>query len=219
MAQDADSRQESGGALPETTLRVRKALDGDEESLGWIIGHFHPLLVLQAGRRLPADLLPGISALDLAEQVWLVFLGKPRRRELKLRPREGRFTPVLLRYLSTILLNLLRDRLRALKPSATLPSAAEDGSGVCEPVDDRARGVTSEILARERSDAVLRALQGLPPGTREILILRGVEGQAHKDIARELGITEENARVRYKRAIQELRGLLPQSLLDEISDA
>jgi DNA-directed RNA polymerase specialized sigma24 family protein len=48
------------------------------------------------------------------------------------------------------------------------------------------------------------------------MVLRGIEGRPHKEIADRIGLTPENVAVRYHRLLKELRELLPESVFDDL---
>ena len=81
------------------------------------------------------------------------------------------------------------------------------GDGVPEQVDPAASPGTS-VGDAEISFEVRGALAELAPDDRSLLELRFVENQTLVDIARELGITVEQAKYRLKRASSELRRAL-----------
>src|ERR1043165_7489668 len=87
-----------------TSVHVRAALDGDSTSLEGIISHFSPFLLAQARYRLGRHLRGRYDPEDLVQQTWCVALPKLDR----IVPRDGRCTPVLLRFLGTVLLRHYR---------------------------------------------------------------------------------------------------------------
>src|SRR5688572_20770191 len=70
---------------------------------------------------------------------------------------------------------------------------------------------------RERLREVLAAVAALPPGQRDALLLRELEGRGHEEIARELGVTGGAARQLINRARNGVRhaaaAILPMPLL------
>jgi len=76
-----------------------------------------------------------------------------------------------------------------------------------EPAD--ARPGADELVARlESSDAIRSALAALPAAYREAVFLRDLEGLSTKEVARVLGISEANVKVRLHRAHGRLRHLI-----------
>lgn len=200
-----------GGAepVPETTIRVRRALEGDALSLAWIIERFSPLLLAYATHRLGAALRRRLDPEDLLQEAWLISL--PALQGLS--PRDGRYTPVILRFLSTTIrhriLKLYERQRVAREESITIDSGHFDPSMT---------GVVSAAVRSESRRAVVRAIDELSEADREILLLRGVEGRAHAEIGASLEITPEASAVRYHRALARLRERLPATILDELPE-
>jgi RNA polymerase sigma-70 factor (ECF subfamily) len=192
-----------------TTLHVRQAMRGDPASREWLVARLTPLLAAQARWRLGPVLRRHCEPDDLVQDAWLTVL--PRLGELP--PRDGRYTPVLLRFLATTILNrvnnLARKQLRGSLGGAETPlhGLALDRSGV----------LTAAMRNEERS-RVLEAIDGLEERDREILLLRGVEQRTNAVVAELLGIRPEAAVMRYSRALRRLRELLPGSVFSELPD-
>ena len=91
-----------------TSMYVRKAVAGSGESQAWIIHRFTPVLLVSARWHLSRHRRGICDAEDLVQEVWAIAL--PRLAELE--PREERYTPVLLKFLSSTLLNLYRGLIR-----------------------------------------------------------------------------------------------------------
>ena len=213
---------ESGdaGAGEQTTLQLRRAVEGDTRSLAWLVSRLSPLLFAQARYRLGPSLARRVEPGDLVNDVWLVAL--PRLGDL--RARGGRLTPFLLRFLGTSLLHrtnkLLQAELRS-RPAADLaPAPAEDapGHGDLEQVPAETTGVVTAAVHRELHGVVLGCLDELEPRDREVLLLRGVEQHSNRTVAMLLGLSPQAAAVRYHRALKRLRERLPGSVFDELSD-
>jgi RNA polymerase sigma-70 factor (ECF subfamily) len=76
-----------------------------------------------------------------------------------------------------------------------------------EPADAGPRA--DELLARlESSDALKKALAALPASYREAIFLRDLEGLSTREVARVLGISEANVKVRLHRAHARLKRLM-----------
>jgi RNA polymerase sigma-70 factor (ECF subfamily) len=203
----------------ETTVHVRRARDGDDEALAWVVRRFSPVLLAQARYRIGPQLAAVADPEDLVNDVWVVALG--RLREIP--SRGGRFTPVLMRFLSTTLLHrlqaLLRKHIRG-KPARVVAEA--DGTGRDpDPLAGIAaltRGVVTRVVEHEHEAAVSEALEALGDADREIIVLRGIEQNASQAVAAQLGIEETAARVRYHRALKRLRAALPKSIFSEFPE-
>ncbi|HEX5050275.1 MAG TPA: sigma-70 family RNA polymerase sigma factor [Planctomycetota bacterium] len=192
-----------------TSFHVQRAIGGDPSSLEWVVLRLSPLLRAQAAYRLGAELRGLYSAEDLVQEAWLVLL--PRLGTLQ--ARDGRLTPVLLRFLATTLLHRVRNLTRKHVTGKAAAIAIE------ESVDSLA-AETSEVLskaARLEADAAVRAcLDELSPEDREVLVLRGIEQHSIKTSALLLGLGEEVVAKRYQRALARLRSALPHSVFDEL---
>ena len=68
-----------------------------------------------------------------------------------------------------------------------------------------------DLLARERRDLVLEAIQRLPEPLREAVVLYDYQGLSHQEIADLTGINHAAARKRYSRALTALGKLLRES--------
>lgn len=203
-----------------SSVLLRRALEGDDGSLARAAADLFPLILCQARYRLGGRLARRHAPEDLAAQTWSVFLEKLRGGALKLAPRDGRLTPVVLKYLSSVLHNVYRDWLKASLRSPVVLTGDADGSAQ-DPIDRAPADVTSVCAAAmrdERAASLSAALEKLPRAARELVVLRGVEGLPYRDIAPRLGLTENVASTRYARALAELRGYLPEGMADELAD-
>jgi RNA polymerase sigma-70 factor (ECF subfamily) len=80
-----------------------------------------------------------------------------------------------------------------------------------EQVPDTRRGPEDRTVARDRGEAVMRALQRLPSPFREAVVLRDLEGLTYEEVARVLGIRIGTVRSRIARGRDRLRTLLESS--------
>lgn len=70
------------------------------------------------------------------------------------------------------------------------------------------RDPEQEAITRETGDLIQKALGGLPPEQRALLIFRELEGHSYREIARTLGVSEGTVASRLSRAREALRGVL-----------
>jgi RNA polymerase sigma-70 factor (ECF subfamily) len=191
-----------------TSFHVRKAVSGEVESIEWVVRRLSPLLLAHAEYRLKS--LPGVvDPEDLVQDTWLRTL--PRLDDI--RPRDGRVTPVLLRFMTTVVNRRVRDLLqRAVgrRPSAGLDAAASLPAGDSS--------VVTRAVREEARDAVWDALQRLGQADREVVVLRGIEQNSVEAVAAVVQASPEAARKRYRRALDQLRSLLPESVFAELPD-
>src|SRR5262245_10328942 len=99
----------STDGLTGTSRRIRRAIDGDAGDLAWTGARLQPPLVQQARRRLARALQHVCDPEDVVGYAWQVSL--PRLSGLI--ARDGRYTPVLLKFLSTAVLLRINELLRA----------------------------------------------------------------------------------------------------------
>jgi RNA polymerase sigma-70 factor (ECF subfamily) len=197
---------------------VNRALDGDRESLGWLVTRFTPLLKAQASWRLGPTFDGRCPADDIVAEAWLVALRK--RGDIV---RDGRrSTPRLLAFLGTTVLNITNRRieefLRRGDLQGPLPWASYEGETPGGIADTVTGAVTN--AARNETAAMLEAtLQSLAPADREVILLRVVEGLSNQEAARSLGEAPNTVSQRYSRALARLREALPESFLADLEES
>jgi len=196
-----------------TSVHVRQAAGGNPDSLDWLVRRFSPLLLAQAEHRLGPHLRRWYDPGDIVHDAWVAALPKLEG----MNPRDGRLTPVLLKFLSTTVLyrvmSLLQKHLRATGGEGVPREVGASFSGVA----DEATQVVSRAMRGERQDAVRRAIERLPDADCQVVILRGIEQNSVQDIALMLNEKPNTITVRYRRALERLRAELPDSVLAELS--
>jgi len=212
-------RPENGSASSEsdkTSLRIRRARDGDPESLAWIVDRFSPLLLAQASYRLARGLQGHYEPEDLVAEVWSVAL--PRLAGAP--ATEDGTTTALLRFLGTTLIykvnNLMRKHLRGTR-IVREGDLQESGRDAMARLSADVTGVVTRAVQREQRGEVARALSELDPLDREVVILRGVEQSANETVARLLDMKPNTVSRRYRRALEKLRDRLPDSVFAELA--
>lgn len=208
--------------LPEsdaTSVHVGRALEGDEDSLAWVITHVSPLLRMQVEYRLPERLRKLYDADDLVNDVWMSAL--PRLSTLA--ARDGRWTPVLLRYLGTAVMRrvneLYRKHLQG-KPVQVVQRAVPDATSA-DPLAQLSASLTGALTMAAKNDAHQKlgaAIRDLAAPDREVVVLRGIEQLTNEGTATLLGEKPSTVAMRYKRALEKLRNALPGSVFDELRD-
>lgn len=188
---------------------MRQARAGDSKSIAWLVGRFALLLKEQAKYRL-RDLPPGIyDPEDLVQDAWLAAL--PRLPGLP--SRDQRYTPVLMRFLSTALLNRSNTLLQKHLQGKPLRESLSD---VGSQLVDHATQALSRTLRSEASEALTKVLDELPVLDREIVVLRGIEQNRNETVAKLLELKPNTVAVRYRRALERLRRRLTGSVFDEL---
>ena len=199
-----------------TTYHVKRAREGDVPSLEWVVNRLAPILLANARYRLGKNLSQIYDPEDIVNDVWAVAL--PKLADLS--ARNNRYTPVVMKYLSTTLVyrinNLVEKHIKG-KPKNIGESGAGDteAGSPLENLSAGATGVFTVTMRRDTRDEILSALDGLDERDRELILLRGVEGQSYKEIAVLLGGDPKQLAVTYQRAIHKLRELLPGSIFQD----
>jgi len=198
-----------------TSLHVRGAIEGSHDDLAWVIQHFTPLLLAKSAECMGNQLSRFYDPADAVSHVWLVVL--PKLSEIT--ARDGRYTPPLIRFLSTVLVNhvntLLRDELRRARGLEPASSADADP---LDQLPSRTAGLVSTVVQQEKNGVVLTAIDSLRPEDRRIMLLRCVDRLGNKEAARLLGITPQAAATRLVRARERLLKQLQGSIFDELFD-
>tara|TARA_R110002094_G_scaffold78964_1_gene84976 strand:+ start:1617 stop:2261 length:645 start_codon:yes stop_codon:yes gene_type:complete len=208
-----ESNESQASELGCTSIHVRRAREGDDEAIRWLVDRFTPALMASARYRLGNHLRRHYEPEDLVQDVWCVAL--TRLHELV--PRESRYTPVLLRFLASIMwrahANLLRKHVRG-KP--LLVERNVTGSQILDRISASNTGVVERAVRSEQTTRLLQALDRLKPTSRTIVILRGLEQVPNHEAAVLLGEPEKTVAARYQRALAQLRELVPGSLMEDL---
>ncbi len=199
-----------------TTMHVQRAIQGDGESLTWIVNRFTPVLLAQARCRLGERLSRVCDPEDLVNDVWTVAF--PRLASLP--PRGGRFTPVVMKFLSTTLLNrlnnLVKQHIRNRKRKTLT-----DGEDAVEPLDRfpaDSPDVEVRLSRSEDQQAVLEAIETLDEEDRLLVILRGIEQNSGRAVAAMLSMSESAVSIRYHQVLRTLRTRLKDSIFDDFPE-
>ncbi|MBK8096165.1 MAG: hypothetical protein IPK26_03610 [Planctomycetes bacterium] len=198
-------------AAEPTTVMVQAARGGERGAVALVIERFTPWLLLQARYRLRGRLEALVAPEDLVQETWLIAL--PRLADL--RPRDGRLTPVLVRFLATTLRNRLRQQLERHLTGrhAATASVAEDRLLL-----GTVGTACSQAIVRERAELLWRELRQLSERDQAVLVLRGLEGAPFAVVASVLRIDEGAAAAAYRRACERLRERLDPLLRDDLDD-
>lgn len=189
---------------------------GDERAFTSLIERYHPSLVRLAtvfvGNRAVAE--------EVAQETWLGVLHGIDRFE-------GRSS--IKTWIFTILTN--RARTRGQRESRSIPFSALDLTDVgtsepaveperFRPAGDRWEGgwvsfprswddlPEERVVSRETRSRVASAIAALPPGQRQVITLRDVEGWSSDEVCNALGLSETNQRVLLHRARSKVRRAL-----------
>jgi RNA polymerase sigma factor (sigma-70 family) len=201
----------------DTSVNVRAAIRGDPDALAWtakrLSGLFEfkaRLLVRRAGN------LVGEPE-DLVQDMWAAALPKLGN----IVPRNGRYTPVLIKYLGKLLNTKFQDALRAGLRRRARGERPSDGTTSDEPVSP-ALGPVSTVEINEVGDLVRTAMSQLGAEEQELVIMRAVDGTPYSTLSARFGLKPNTLTQRYRRAIAKILGALPpfesSSILRELSE-
>jgi RNA polymerase sigma-70 factor (ECF subfamily) len=185
--------QESKVATDEELLQAVRA--GDTESLGALVVRWERPLF-----RFVSRLLPGREdARDVCQETFLRVLGKAHRF------REGsRFST----WMYQIALNLCRDHARRRQRWGLVIAEGRDAPERPAAPGCAADDPSRSMEQREKADAVLLALQQLPPEQREVLVLKEFSGLRFREIAEILGCPESTVKSRMYYGLSGVRASL-----------
>jgi len=157
---------------------------GDQDAFGLLYERYAPMLrrILRRG---------GLGDEETSDLVQESFLHLHRARA------DYRSGGGLRPWLVTIALNLKREHLRrrGRRPEAALDERAEERAGVA----------AHDAAAADRSRAVHAALQELPEGQRQVIVLHWFEEFSFPEISRILGVGLSATKVRAHRGYGRLR--------------
>jgi RNA polymerase sigma-70 factor (ECF subfamily) len=189
---------------------VRRLRGGDEAAFAALVDREHGRLVRLAMAFVPSRAV----AEEVAQDTWVAALGGLDRFE-------GRSS--LRTWLYRILVN--RARTTGVRESRAVPTPAlerDDGSIVGEsfaadgswsvPPDHWLEDADDRLATAEMAGRVRSAIEVLPPGQREVVTLRDVEGLSSKDVCDVLGVTAGNQRVLLHRGRAAVRRVLDAEL-------
>jgi RNA polymerase sigma-70 factor (ECF subfamily) len=189
---------------------VRRLRDGDEATFAALVDREHGRLVRLAMVFVPSRAV----AEEVAQDTWVAAINGLDRFE-------GRSS--LRTWLYRIVVN--RARTTGVRETRTVPRAAlegDDGSIEGEsfaadgswsvPPDHWLEEAEDRIAAAEMVGRVRNAIEVLPPGQREVVTLRDVDGLSSKDVCDVLGVTAGNQRVLLHRGRAAVRRVLDAEL-------
>jgi RNA polymerase sigma-70 factor (ECF subfamily) len=190
---------------------LRRAQDGDQEAVRWLLDRYWSRLRRMIGLRLDDRLASRLDASDVVQET---LMDAVQRLETYLRERPLPFYPWLHRLASERLAQAHRYHLHTLRRQAGREGVGDNawtGPSAQRLVDALAASGTSpsgRVVREEDREAIWRALGELPEQDREILVMRYLDQLAFGEIAAILGITDGAARLRHFRALQRIGPLL-----------
>jgi RNA polymerase sigma-70 factor (ECF subfamily) len=177
---------------------------GDRDSLGVLVARWQQPLYRFVYRLQPR----GEDARDICQETFLRILKRADRFQ-----QGSRFST----WMYQIALNLCRDHARRKRRwsriIADTPALPERAAGA--PGQDAFEDPSVAAERHERSAAVLRALERLPPEQREVLVLKEFEGLKFREIAEILGCPESTVKSRMYYGLNGVRNTLLEQGLRE----
>ncbi len=157
----------------------------------------YQLTVAPLRRYLTRLLGDGAEAQDVAHDAYLRVYPKVQAGTAQ--------QPQALLYVTARNLALNRLKRRTISPETKSDVALEQATS-------RSVGVERTVMARQEWALVQKAIADLPPGCREVLLLRKVEMLSHQEISERMGIAISTIEKQHARALRLLKAALPPEL-------
>lgn len=190
--------------------RLGMARSGDEEALGELLAAYRPYLTLLAQTQISRRLQGKADAADLVQEA---FLEAHRHFSGFRGQTDAEFSVWLRSILAGVIANHVRRYLRTKSRDARLERALVVELGDTSDVLERGIAAnvntpSQEVVKREDSLQLSRALDLLPPHYREVVLLRHIEGLPFAQVAEQMNRTVESVEKLWVRALARLRYLL-----------
>jgi RNA polymerase sigma-70 factor, ECF subfamily len=214
VQQNITGAQQVGSVISADDLQIVEALrSGNEAAFVSLIDRYHASMLRLAMAFVPSQAV----AEEVAQEAWMGVLQGLNRFE-------GRSS--LKTWIFRILTNCAKTRAQREGRSIPFSSLPEFNSDLSEPAVDpeRFRGPDQQwpghwvsfprswdeipeerILSQETLACIQEAIDDLPPGQREVITLRDIEGWASDETCTLLGVSEANQRVLLHRARSKVR--------------
>ena len=193
---------------PDTDRLIQLASGGDASARDRLLARHRSRLRRMVCLRLDPRLGPRVDPSDVVQET---LAEADRRLGEYLRQPPLPFYPWLRQIALDRLLDLRRRHLRAHKRSVAreepgvLSLPDESAAELAGRLIDLGSSPSRHLLREELRERVRAALERLPAGDREVLVLRYLEQQSAAEVAAVLRITEPAAKKRALRALQRLR--------------
>jgi RNA polymerase sigma-70 factor (ECF subfamily) len=195
----------------QATVLLRRLRTGDPDALAALFDYYRPRLRQMLRLRMDPRLAARLDASDVLQEA---YLDAARQVQGYLR-RPGVAPYVWLRGLAwERLLNLQRQHLgarcRAVQRERPLP--AESSLVLAQALLAPGPSPSQALLQEELRCRLQRALEGLEPDDREVILMRHFEDMTNGEVAQALGLSASGATMRYGRALFRLKEVLLTSL-------
>lgn len=188
LVTDANSGR-FGAALRQDNVRLAALLPGAELDR-WFQGEVLPLepMLIRFLRRNWRD---GSEVADLLQEAYArICESACRARPVQTKP-----------FLFLVVRNLMIDRLRQKKVVSIETMGDCEWLGIC---DDRP-SPERHAAARQEMRQLQLALDALPPRCRQVVLLRKVSGFSQREVARQMGLTEETVEHQLAKGLRALQ--------------
>ena len=184
---------------PEPEL-ITNALNGDSDSFGE--------LYRRHSRRIFYLCYRMVNDIDLAEDLTQEAFVHAFRRLSTFR-QESRFTTWMHRIAVNTVLMFIRKRNSSIRECPLDPAYGNEEDATFEGLT---YGKPDDVLSMTTDRVALqRAIEGLPPGYRLMLVLHDIHGYEHQEIAEIFGCTTGNTKSQLHKARLRLRAVIDQS--------
>jgi RNA polymerase sigma-70 factor (ECF subfamily) len=177
-----------------STVLLREALQGSPEALGELYERYGGRLLACIRLRMGRDLRARLESRDILQATFL-------KSFQRLDQFEGGDGPSLMGWLVRIAENELRDQVDFQHRQRRDVAAGVPLDDVSLHAPATVRSAFSEAALNEQAEYLTRALEGLDPDHREVIILRKLEELSFKEVASRLGRSEDACRMLLARAM------------------
>jgi RNA polymerase sigma-70 factor (ECF subfamily) len=202
----------------ETESLLDAAVRGDGSALPRLLEKHRDGLRQMVAVRFDRRLAPRVDASDVVQEVLKVA---NRRFPQYLRTRPLPFACWLDQIAAAKLKEQRRWHVVAQRRSVERESPGvllQSDTSAAVPADrliDSGTSPSGQVQRAEQNDQVRAAVERLPPRDRQLVILRCLEGRPAAEVGQVMGISPENVRTRYVRALKRLKGLLHDAAREE----
>jgi RNA polymerase sigma-70 factor (ECF subfamily) len=180
---------------------------GDAEALAALLDHYRPRLRQMVRLRMDRRLAGRVDPSDVIQEV---YLDAKRQVQAYLQEPKVDFYVWLRGLVGQRLSNVRRQHLGAKCRTAwrevSLP--AESSLMLAQQLLAGGTSPSRALLKKELRRRVQQAIERLPPGDREVILMRHFEEMSNREVAQAIGLSESGATMRYGRALFRLKEIL-----------
>ena len=187
---------------------VARLQAGDEAAFDDLVTRYHPAMVRVALTRVRNRAV----AEEVVQDAWIGLLRGIHRFEGRSSLRTWLFRIVVNRAITTGIRERVHMPVRDDELESSDGRFSQDGWWVTPPIH-WADEVLDRVVAPALAARVRDVIAALPPGQRDVVTLRDVEGLTSAEVCEILDITEGNQRVLLHRARSRIRALLEQEVV------